>query len=127
MFFLKFYDFYLIFKRLSESLFEECAEEVLQELESINDELASNLMNAEFEMTSQQKDQLKSNNNESIISVSMSRRRRASPLNNKQVSQGNYANTSYSSFHSETFNPEKNEGQIDEESDTFTSISSSNV
>ncbi len=110
----------------------------MEELESINDEIASNLMNAEFvETTSQQKDQAKSNNNnnESIISISTARRRRASPQdnNNRQVSQGNYANTSYSSFHSETFNPENNEqyynqdNVINEETDTFTSISSSNV
>ena len=112
-------------------MFDECVVDVLQELESINDELASNLMNAEFDMTSEQKDKLKSNNNDSIISISTARRKRTSPIdNNKQLSQGNYANTSYSSFHSETFNPEKNgeqDNNVDEETDTFTSISSSNV
>ena len=44
---------------------------------------------------------------------------------NKEDMINNYSNTSYSSFHTETFIPDNNNHL--EESDTFTSISSSHV
>ena len=117
---------------MSDSLFDDCIVSIYEELEGINDELASNLMNAEFDMTSQEKQK----NNESVV---MSKRK--SFAESKKTFTGtNQNNTSYSSFYTETFNPEEEEEEEEEvqvnevnsyvneeENDTFTSISSSNV
>ena len=88
-------------------------------------------MNAEFDMT--QHDKLKNESNASKrISLVENSHNKAPP-----TPTGNNAyNTSYSSFYTETFNPEEAE-EVEEvgdrnyedenENDTFTSISSSNV
>ena len=109
-------------------MYEECFNSVYSEVENINDELAANLINAEFSLNNQSQ-QIK-NDTTQIEDRNQAERKNISfdksvvYSGRQPVEMPYYGNTSYSSFQTEENAEEEEEEEEGEKEDSLTSISS---